>query len=137
MPFYDARLASFSSSIPFNQATRLLLGHDRYSEEKVLINKYMLRMAFRDKLNDTIFYRQKAVSSTLHLLFNAELGRKITEIVRKDLECGNSFVRKYDLEKFVETYLKNDRWTVDDEKYLLKVYYISMLCIYNDHVIRA
>ncbi len=131
MPFYDPQLAEFSSAIPFRQATRLIFGRDRYSRDRVLINKYLLRMAFRDRLNDDIFYRQKAVSSSMYLLFNGVLGRIIGDIVRRDLRREESFLRRYDQQQLVQRFLQPGRWVLRDEEYLLKIYTLATLCLFK------
>jgi hypothetical protein len=135
MPFYDPELAEYSSSIPFKQATRFLIGHDRYSRDRVLINKYLLRMAFRDRLNDDVFYRQKAVSSSMHLLCGGALGGIMAAILKQDLERGDSFIRRYRLERTVNRYLQTATWAQAEDKFLLKIYIFATLCLYQRHVL--
>ncbi|MFH1373074.1 MAG: asparagine synthase-related protein [bacterium] len=136
MPFYDPQLAEFSSAIPFRQATRFIVGHDRYTTDRVLINKYLLRMAFRDRLNDDIFFRQKAVSSSMYLLFNGALGRIIDDIIRRDLGSDDSFLRKYGQYKTVLPFLHPGRWVYQDEKYLLKIYTLATLCLFKTETLQ-
>ena len=136
LPFHNAALAEYCSSIPFDQATQFGVGQERYSKQKTIINKLLLRRAFRDKLNDKVYYRKKAVSSSLHLLFNGVLGGFIGEIVRDDLSASNSFLKKYQLERLVARFLRGKRWQASDEKYLYRVYYMAMLCIYNKHILK-
>ena len=135
LPFHNATLAEYCSSIPFDQATQFGVGQERYSKQKTIINKLLLRRAFRDKLNDKVYYRKKAVSSSLHLLFNGVLGDFIGGIVRDDLSAPNSFLKKYRLERLVERFCCENDWTAEDENYLYRVYYMAMLCIYNKHIL--
>ncbi len=135
LPFHNAALAEYCSSIPFDQATQFGVGQERYSKQKTIINKLLLRRAFRDKLNDKVYYRKKAVSSSLHLLFNGVLSGFIGEIVRDDLSASNSFLKKHQLERLVARFLRGKRWQASDEKYLYRVYYMAMFCIYNKHIL--
>ncbi len=135
LPFHNVSLAEYSSSIPFDQATQFGVGQERYSKQKTIINKLLLRRAFRDKLNDKVYYRKKAVSSSLHLLFNGVLGDFIGEIVRDDLSASNSFLKKYQLERLVERFCRENDWQASDENYLYRVYYMAVLCIYNKHIL--
>ena len=135
LPFHNATLAEYCSSIPFEQATRFTVGRERYSSRKTIVNKLILRRAFRDKLNDEVYYRKKAVSSSLHLLFNGVLGDFIGEIVRDDLSASNSFLKKYRLERLVERFRCKSGWKAGDEKYLDRIYCMATLCIYNKHIL--
>ncbi len=135
LPFYDLDHAVYSSSIPFKQAARFMVGRKRFSNKRVLIRKYMLRSAFKDRLTERAFYRQKAVSNTFHLLFNGALGSKIRETITGDLGNQYSFIKDYRLEKFISRFLGNDNWRMDDDKYLLKIYHVAALCIYYKKII--
>lgn len=138
MPFYDKRLAEFSSSIPFSLATKPMWGNARFGKKRRIIYKYALRHAFRDKMNDMVFYRAKAVSSTLHLLFNGPLGKKVKEALEADLlENEDSFIRQYLLESFVDKYRCTKEWQMGDMDYLKTIYYIASLCIYNKKIVLA
>jgi hypothetical protein len=131
MPFYDVKLAEFSSSIPFKQATRFVVGRDRYTQKRVLVNKYMLRMAFRGRLNDPVFYRQKAVSRSLYLLCNGVLGKILADLLQRDLTSGDSFVREFHLKPMVDLFLGRQDWTPVHDNYLLKVYILAILGLYR------
>jgi len=135
LPFHDADLAEYCSSIPFDQATRFTIGHEGFSVRRAIITKLLLRRAFRDKLNDTVYYRKKAVSSSLHLLFNGMLGEHIRCVIDDDLGNDGSFLRKYRLEPLIRRFRNGRRWQKEDEKYLYRVYYMAMLCIYNRHIL--
>lgn len=135
LPFHNVSLVEYCSSIPFEQATRFTVGRERYSSRKTIVNKLILRRAFRDKLNDKVYYRKKAVSSSLHLLFNGVLGDFVGEIVRDDLSASNSFLKKYQLERLVERFRCESGWKAGDEKYLDRIYCMATLCIYNKHIL--
>jgi hypothetical protein len=128
-------LAEYSSSIPFLQATRFLVGRDRYTRDRVLINKYLLRMAFREKLNDDVFFRQKAVSYSMYLLCNGVLGRIMADILSRDLSRSDSFLCQFNLQPMVDRFLQKRRWVPADEKFLLKIYIFATLCLYKHHVL--
>ncbi|MCX6827211.1 MAG: asparagine synthase-related protein [candidate division Zixibacteria bacterium] len=137
MPFYDLSLARYSSTIPFKQATKFTVGHQRYSHKKTIINKFLLRSAYRDKLNDLVYYRDKATSSSFYLLFNGTVGKKIEEIIERDLLSQNSFIRHYQLEATVRQFLITEHWGIDNEEYLLLIYYIGVLCVYYQRLLKS
>ncbi len=139
MPFYNKRIAEFSSGIPFRLATKPMVGRAKFGNKKALVYKYVLRHAFRDKLNDLTFYRAKAVSSILHQLFNGVLGDKIRGLLEEDLNGENdSFIRKYKLENFVNRFLKEETWSIHltDADYLQTVYYIGTMIVYHKQIVQ-
>jgi asparagine synthetase B (glutamine-hydrolysing) len=137
MPFYDYELARFSSSIPFRQAAKFLLGRGRFSRSKMLIRKRLLRRAYRDRLTDVVYYRKKAVSNTIHILFNGALGDTVRDVIERDMDDPASFIAAYRLEALVARFLTNRVWRMTDDTYLLKIYYLAALCIYNRRILRA
>ena len=136
LPFHNVSLAEYCSSIPFDQATRFAVGQERYSSSKTIVNKLILRRAFRDKLNDEVYYRKKAVSSSLHLLFEGRLGDFIRDTIGDDLRATDSFLKKYRLERMVERFCRERDWKAEDERYLYRIYYMAILCIYNKHILK-
>ncbi len=137
MPFYDKQLSEFSSSIPFDYASKFEYGNDAYSNSKVKVNKLILRAAYKDKLNREVLYRKKAVSVTNFLLFEGALGHNVYQIIREDYNAKESFIKEYKLERFVEKYYnKPTGWAIDDQNYLMKIYYIATLCIYFKHILK-
>lgn len=136
MPFYNQNLVKFSSSIPFSLSVKTMIGRKKFGNKKTLVNKYILRKAFRNEMTDKVYYRDKAVSQTLHLLFNGILGQKIKSVIRKDLDSNKSFIKKYEKEEYVKKFMAFDnKWKVENEPYLLKIYTIGTLCIYNEYVL--
>ena len=135
MPFYNQRLAEFSSGIPFRLATKALLGRARFGKKRSVIYKYVLRHALKDKLTDMSFYRAKAVSQTLHQLFNGAVGAKIKTHILNDLKEPNSFVKNYKLEQFVTPFLEGEDFDFADADYLAKIYYIGTLAIYQKEIV--
>lgn len=137
MPFYNKEVAEFSSGIPFGMATKPMIGRARFGQKKNIIYKYVLRKAFRDKLNDLTYYRAKAVSMTLHQLFNGPLGKKIGQILKEDLASTDSFIKQFKLEKVATKYFDKSSWGFSDSDYLHLAYYIATLAIYHHKVVRA
>lgn len=135
LPFHNVSLAEYCSSIPFDQATRFSVGQERYSSSKTIVNKLILRRAFRDKLNDKVYYRKKAVSGSLHLLFNGVLGTHIGDIIQRDMNASRSFVGNYGLKELVEPFLAGRAWMPEDADYLYRIYYIAMFCIWEERVL--
>lgn len=132
MPFYDMDLAKFSATIPFKLANKSMNGKGQFDDIKVNVNKYVLRKALEDKIDDKTFLRSKAVSRTGHLIFTQGLGGILKSIIKKDLELEKSFIKEYKLEQFIEFFLKNENeWEMTDDKYLLKIYYATCLIVYN------
>ncbi len=135
MPFYNRRLAEFSSGIPFRLATKPMVGQDRFGEKKWIVYKYVLRHAFRDKLNDQTFYRAKAVSNTLHQLFNGVMGQKVRSLLQQDLANPRSLLKRFQLQDFVLRFLQTEFWEMEDSSYLTTIYYIAALTVYNRHIV--
>ena len=135
MPFYDAKLAEFSSSIPYDIATKIFIGQAEHSSEKKLINKYILREAVRDKIPDKIYYRDKGGSQTCHLMYNGFLGKKVRDIFLEDLESNNSFIKQFNLNSIVDIFLNKKKWEINSEDILLTCHYICSFCIYNKFII--
>ncbi|MFT4762122.1 MAG: hypothetical protein ACI9XO_004498, partial [Paraglaciecola sp.] len=121
MPFYDKKLAEYSSSIPFDLATKAMKGRSRFGKTSRIIYKYVLRQAFRDKLNDLVFYRAKAVSETLHQLFNGALGAKVRMLLRDDLKAQDSFIKSFKLENYVKRFLNKSTFKMSDYDLLARV----------------
>lgn len=131
MPFYDKQFSEFCSSIPFEYVSKFENGTDTFSNSKVRVNKVVLREAFKDKLNKEVLYRKKAVSETNFLLFEGNLGENIYKTIEKDLNSKESFIKQYKLESFISPYYdKEQKWTINDQNYLMKIYYIGTLCVY-------
>lgn len=136
MPFYSEPIAKFSASIPFNLSIKTMMGRGRFSNKKRLVKKYMLRQSLKDKMNDDVYYRAKAVSSSMYLLFNGVLGDLVREELKKDLLFDNSFIKQFKLNAFIDQFLNTSEFEVGDEGYLLKVYQLGMLAIYNRTVLK-
>ena len=96
----------------------------------------MLRQSLKDKMNDDVYYRAKAVSSSMYLLFNGVLGDLVREELKKDLLFDNSFIKQFKLNAFIDQFLNTSEFEVGDEGYLLKVYQLGMLAIYNRTVLK-
>jgi hypothetical protein len=137
MPFYSKEYAEFTSSIPFNLATKPMLGRSRFGKTRRIIYKYVLRHAFRDKLNDLCFYRAKAVSQTLYQLFNGALGTTVREVLERDLQEENSFIKMFKLENYIQKFLDRETFGMEDENLMMTSYYISTLTVWHKHVFQA
>ena len=137
MPFYDFDLALFSASIPFELSTKNMKGKSQFGDENVKINKYVLREALADKIDSKTYLRSKAVSRTDHLIFKQSFDALLKSIIIEDMNSGNSLIKKYKLNLFLERFLKNqNEWVLTDDKYLLKVYYITCLIVYKRNMER-
>jgi hypothetical protein len=113
-----------------------MMGRGRFSNKKRLVKKYMLRQSLKDKMNDTVYYRAKAVSSTMYLMFNGVLGELIRDELKRDVDGKRSFVNDFKLNSFIEKFLNTSVFEVSDEGYLLKIYQIGTLVIYNRTVLK-
>lgn len=135
MPFYNPTLAEFSSSIPYDMATKIFVGQAEHGSKKTLINKYILRESVRNKIPDKIYYRDKGGSQTCHLMYNGLLGKKVREIFEQDMRSKNSFIKEYKLEKIVNAFLNTKLWEIGSEDILLTCHYICSFCIYNKRIL--
>jgi hypothetical protein len=131
MPFYNADLAYFSSSIPFELANKSITGKGGFNEKKVKVNKFVLRQALKDKIDDKTYFRAKAVSSTFHILYSQGLADILRHVINEDLAHPKSLIAQLDLKEFIQNFLNIKRaFNIDDETYLLKVYDLCCLIIY-------
>ena len=135
LPYYDYNFAKFCSSLPYKQVTRLFWGHDKYSEKKKIINKYLLREAVKENITEKLYYRQKAVSGSNRLMFNGSLGELLKTVFHDDMNREKSFISNFDLKTFVEPFLKSNNFDDLEEQYLLKIYYVGALCVYNEEIL--
>jgi asparagine synthetase B (glutamine-hydrolysing) len=135
LPYYDYNFAKFCSSLPYEQVTKLFWGHGKYSEKKQIINKYLLRETVKEQITEKIYYRQKAVSGSNRLMFNGSLGKACKTIIQGDLNRKDSFINTFNLTKFVEPFLNSKKYDDLEEQYLLKMYYVGALCVYNEKIL--
>lgn len=137
MPFYDMDLAKFSASIPFKLSVKDMKGKSQFSEKTSTIHKYVLRESLIDKIDEKTYLRSKAVSRTGHIIFNQSLDKILRQVIEKDVLASNSFIKEYNLGAFIERFLKNKKdWIMTDDKYLLKVYYIATIIVYQQNIIK-
>lgn len=134
MPFYDIDLSRFSSSIPFEQTIKFTEGRDKFSNDKVKVNKVLLREAFADKLSPEVIYRKKAVSLTVFLLFNGALGKVVKDYITKDVKREDSLIKEFGYEEFIEKFQKSKRWQMSDQTYLLRIYYLFVLILLREQL---
>jgi len=135
MPFYDMDLARFSATIPFDLSIKNMKGKSQFNDKNSTIHKYVLREALVDKIDQKTYLRSKAVSRTGHIMFNQGLDNILKEIIKEDLVSSNSFIKNFELERFLERFLKNkNNWIMTDDKYLLKIYYVACLIVYNNRL---
>lgn len=129
LPFYDIQLARFSSSLPFNQATQFMDGQSKFNaRKKTKVNKFLLREAFKADMNKELYLRAKAVSRSQHLLFAGTLGKRIRAALASDLTRGNDSVsRQLGLDMLVERFLSVVEYIPEDEVFLTKIYWLSVL----------
>lgn len=136
LPFYSEEFNKFASSIPFKLAVKSFLGKSRYNNKKTIINKFILRQCLKDKINDKVYYRDKAVSSNRHLIYAGALGDIIKKDLNNEFKMNKEFLKRYSLIGIVEQFLNLDRkYLVDDSKFLLQVYHVWILVKYNKLVI--
>lgn len=135
MPFYDVAHAEFSSSIPYALATKFFSGRTGFTGKRQRINKYVLRKAFQDELNEKTQKRAKAVSNTVYLLFNGALRPIISKVLSDDLKSDTSFIREYQYEQMATRFLDHrTEWGMGDFSFLMGIYFLFVICIYNKHL---
>lgn len=129
LPFYDINLARFSSSLPFDQASRFMDGQSKFdSRQKTKVNKYLLREAFKEDMNQDLYLRAKAVSRSQHLLFSGTLGKRIRTVLTSDLGRGSESISgQLGLGALVERFLSAGHYIPEDEVFLTKIYWLSVL----------
>jgi hypothetical protein len=73
----------------------------------------------------------------MYLVFNGVLGDLVRTELQQDLLLNNSFIKAFKLEAFVAEFLTATEFKVSDEGYLLKVYQLGMLAVYNRTVLKT
>jgi len=130
LPFYDINLARMSSTLPFNQASHQTLGRSQFSNRYAIVNKFLLRQAFRDELNESLLMRAKAVSRSQYLLFSGVIGKSITRELRLDLSRGNdSVIRSLGLNQLADRFFETAIYRQADEPFLTKVYWLGIIAL--------
>lgn len=130
LPFYDIGLARLSSALPFDQASRFMIGRGKFGNERQIINKVMLREAFRSQLNEALLLRAKAVSRSQHLLFGGVLGGQVRRLLREDQARGSASVcRRLGVQAMVERFFAVTAFRPEDEVFLTKVYWLAVLAL--------
>lgn len=137
MPFYNQRLAHFSSTIPFALSTQFIEGKAAFGDKKYQINKYVLRQALRDKIDDKTYFRGKGAPSTFHIIFNQGLSQILKEILHQDLARQDSLVHRLGLQNLVNPFLeRKEPFEAENSgfSFLLKIYNLCCLIEYATQV---
>lgn len=133
MPFYDMKMNNFSAQIPFKLSVKQMMGRAKFGEAKQMIYKYVLRKSLENKIDKKTFYRSKAAPNSSYAMFNASLTQVLKEVISKDVQKDNSFIRKFKLESFVEEFMnQKESWEMEDEDYLIKIYNTTALIVYHN-----
>ena len=129
LPFYDIHLSRFSSGLPFDQATRFMKGQSKFNARQATkVNKYLLREAFKADMNQELYLRAKAVSRSQHLLFSGMLGKRVRDVLASDINRGcDSFARQIGLGVLADRFLSATQYAPEDEVFLTKIYWLSVL----------
>lgn len=135
MPFYNLDLARFSSSIPFKYGAMYTEGTAEFSNNKVKVNKKLLRAAFDGQISPDVLYRKKAVSLTVSLIFNGKLGNIILKEINRDLDTSDSIIREFNYLDFVQRFRINQNWIITDQHYLLRIFYLYTILIYQKNLL--
>lgn len=130
MPFYDIELARLSSALPFDQATRFIKGRDKFSSKRVMVNKFLLREAFRKELNEELYLRAKAVSRSQYLMFSGVLGQTVKRLLQGDLQRGrDSITSLLGMGTLVSHFLAMTSFRPQDEVFLTKIYWLAVISL--------
>lgn len=130
LPFYDIGLARLSSALPFDQASRFMIGRGKFGNERQVINKVMLREAFKTELNEALFLRAKAVSRSQHLLFGGVMGTEVRRLLLEDRSRGAASVaQRLGVQALAERFFATTAFRPEDEVFLTKVYWLAVLAL--------
>lgn len=81
LPFYDTELSNFSARLPFDLATRIVEGRAGHGQNPVRVNKYLLRLAYKGELDDSLIFRDKAVCPTHYMFMNGGLKNALDSFI--------------------------------------------------------
>lgn len=113
LPFYDPKLAEFSSTLPWDYATKRVDGFDKFSQRTVSVDKFILRKAFEKEISDKVLFRAKATSDDYLLMYQGTLKKVILQILNDDLSSTKSFLREYGFNEYVQKNIfNNPNWAL-------------------------
>lgn len=122
MPFYDKELSDFSAAIPMDLALKMTAGRAGHGASKKMVNKYVLREAYKADLTNEMIFRDKAVCVTNHLYLNGCMKEYISSFFERPLLLEGEMGRKMELNKLFDRALKkNGSWQIDDYEEVVEV----------------
>jgi len=128
LPFYDISLARFSSTLPMKQAASFMSGRANFGTQRSVINKIMLRQAFKEQLPEALYLRAKAVSNSQYLLFAGVIGRIVRGILQEDAARGaKSIALALGLEPLVARFHALTTYRPEDEVFLTRIYWLATI----------
>lgn len=81
LPFYDSELSDLSASLPFDLTTKIVEGRAGHGQTPVRVNKYLLRLAYKGELDDSLIFRDKAVCPTNYMFMNGGLKDALSSFI--------------------------------------------------------
>lgn len=133
LPFYEPDLAWVSSTLPWNLATKRIVGQDKYSQKKVTVDKYLLRKAFENEISDRVLYRAKATSDDAYMMYQGTIKHPILTVCEADINDSHSFLKKYGYDVYYKKYIKNDaNWSLKYRSLKTALNLACCIILYNN-----
>lgn len=128
MPFYDRKLSDFSAGIPMHLALKTTTGRAGHGAKKKMVNKFILREAYKGDLTKEMIFRDKAVCVTNHLYLNGCLKEYVTEYFEQPLFLQGDIGRRLGLKSVFDKGLKKSGlWQVHEYEEVVETHNLLFL----------
>ncbi|HEY9765135.1 MAG TPA: asparagine synthase-related protein [Chroococcales cyanobacterium] len=129
-PYYDLELARYSAGIPFELALKLSPGVAGHGKKRKIVDKYVLRNAFKGELSDDLIMRDKAVCVTNHLFLNGCLKPYLDEYLAEPALRNSPLYERFGLEELrLRALERSGKWTMSLADYLDGVEVLNLLAL--------
>ena len=115
LPFYDINLSKFASSLPFDLTTKFTSGRGGHNKKKVTVNKFLLRLAYKNELDKSLIFRDKAVCQVNYLFLNGSLNGIIDDFCSDHNLINSDFGKLMHFSGIKKIFIeKRNNWKSDD-----------------------
>lgn len=128
MPFYDRKLSNFSAGIPMPLALKTTSGRAGHGAAKKMVNKFVLREAYKGDLTSEMIFRDKAVCVTNHLYLNGCLKAYVSDYFERPVFLQGEIGHRLGLKSLFDKGLqKNGLWQVNEYEEVVETHNLLFL----------
>ena len=129
LPFYDYDLSIYSATLDFNLASKHTKGREGHSSKSKFVNKFILREAFKEELNSSLIFREKAVCATNHLFFNNGLRNELNNFIYHNRYIDTKYGTALELSKLISIAQQRDGcWGPEDNGLCVTIFNAMIVC---------